>query len=143
MSHQDLLLTWEETDTAASQLAAPMHAYLTQIATTLRPGSVRVADLALRCFAQFLLQQHPQVTTFADVCRIHDWDWPEAPPTVPILFGDLPRQEKPLPKALDVPHEREVPPADAAKLLRAAQGLKRQLGRVVCKVLIRTGLRVG
>ncbi|WUI15721.1 tyrosine-type recombinase/integrase [Kineococcus sp. NBC_00420] len=47
----------------------------------------------------------------------------------------MPRQEQPLPKALD--------DANAAKFLRAAQGLKRQLGRVVCEVLLRTGLRVG
>lgn len=45
--------------------------------------------------------------------RIHDWDWPDAPARVPIIPGDLPRQDHPLPKALD--------DAAAAKLLRAAQ----------------------
>jgi site-specific recombinase XerD len=166
--------TWDEIDAAAPQLAATMRAYLTQVATTLRPGTVRGADLGLRCFAQFLIEEHPEVTAVAQVrrthiedykpwiadrpgrdggpitantrahrighlrtffIRIHDWDWPDSPPTVPILFGDLPRQEQPLPKALD--------DAAAAKFLRAAQGLKRQLGRVVCEVLLRTGLRVG
>jgi len=174
MSLPIAFLTWGEIDAAAPRLAAPMRAYLVQIATTLRPESVRGTDLGLRCFAEFLIEKHPEITTVMQVrrihiedykpwlaartgkdggpvtvntrahrlgnlrtffIRIHYWGWPEAPPTVPILFGDLPRQEKPLPKALD--------DAAAAKFLRAAQGLDRLLGRVVCEVLIRTGLRVG
>lgn len=67
--------------------------------------------------------------------RLEDWGWEDRPATVPILFGDLPRQDKPLPKALDDPA--------AAKFLRAAQAQPRLLVRVVCEVLIRTGLRVG
>lgn len=66
--------------------------------------------------------------------RISDWDWPEAPARVPIIPADLPRQDHPLPKALDDPA--------AAKLLRAAQTQPRMLTRVVVEVL-RTGLRVG
>jgi len=67
--------------------------------------------------------------------RISDWDWPEAPPRVPIIPADLPRQDHPLPKALDDPA--------AAKLLRAAQTQPRMLVRVAVEVLLRTGLRVG
>jgi site-specific recombinase XerD len=67
--------------------------------------------------------------------RIVEWDWPEAPARVPIMPGDLPKQDRPLPKALD--------DAAAAKLLRAAQGQRRMLVRVVVEVLLRTGLRVG
>jgi len=67
--------------------------------------------------------------------RISEWDWPEAPPRVPIIPADLPRQDHPLPKALD--------DAAAAKLLRAAQTQRRMLVRVVVEVLLRTGLRVG
>jgi site-specific recombinase XerD len=67
--------------------------------------------------------------------RISDWDWPEAPARVPIIPADLPRQDHPLPKALD--------DAAAAKLLRAAQTQPRMLVRVVVEVLLRTGLRVG
>jgi site-specific recombinase XerD len=67
--------------------------------------------------------------------RILEWDWPEAPPRVPIMPGDLPKQDHPLPKALD--------DATAAKLLRAAQAQRRMLIRVVVEVLLRTGLRVG
>jgi len=47
--------------------------------------------------------------------RIDEWGWEEAPPRVPMFPGDLPRQDHPLPKALD--------DAAAAKLLRAAQRL--------------------
>jgi site-specific recombinase XerD len=67
--------------------------------------------------------------------RISDWDWPEAPPRIPIIPADLPRQDHPLPKALDDP--------SAAQLLRAAQADPRMLTRVVVEVLLRTGLRVG
>jgi site-specific recombinase XerD len=67
--------------------------------------------------------------------RISEWDWPDAPTRVPIIAGDLPRPDRPLPKALD--------DAAAAKLLRAAQTQRRMLIRVVVEVLLRTGLRVG
>jgi site-specific recombinase XerD len=67
--------------------------------------------------------------------RIAEWDWAEAPARVPIMPGDLPKQDHPLPKALD--------DAAAAKLLRAAQAQPRMLIRVAVEVLLRTGLRVG
>ena len=66
--------------------------------------------------------------------RIHEWDWADAPGRVPVVAGDLPRPDRPLPKALDDPA--------AAKFLRAAHAQPRMLVRVVCEVLIRTGLRV-
>jgi site-specific recombinase XerD len=66
--------------------------------------------------------------------RIDEWGWDEAPPRVPMFPGDLPRQDHPLPKALD--------DAAAAKLLRAAQAQSRLLVRVTIEVLLRTGLRV-
>jgi site-specific recombinase XerD len=67
--------------------------------------------------------------------RIVEWDWSDAPPRVPIVTGDIPKQDHPLPKALD--------DAAAAKLLRSAQSQPRMLIRVVVEVLLRTGLRVG
>ncbi|MGH3749536.1 MAG: hypothetical protein ACRDT8_19275, partial [Micromonosporaceae bacterium] len=67
--------------------------------------------------------------------RLDEWGWAEAPARVPMFPGDLPRQDHPLPKALD--------DAAAAKLLRAAQNDKRLLVRVTVEVLLRTGLRVG
>ena len=66
--------------------------------------------------------------------RIAEWGWDEAPPRVPMFPGDLPRQDHPLPKALD--------DATAAKLLRAAQADRRMLVRVTVEMLLRTGLRV-
>ena len=66
--------------------------------------------------------------------RIDEWGWDEAPARVPMFPGDLPRQDHPLPKALD--------DAAAAKLLRAAANDKRLLVRVAVEVLLRTGLRV-
>ena len=66
--------------------------------------------------------------------RIDEWGWDQAPARVPMFPGDLPRQDHPLPKALD--------DAAAAKLLRAAQAEPRLLVRVTIEVLLRTGLRV-
>lgn len=66
--------------------------------------------------------------------RIDEWGWDQAPPRVPMFPGDLPRQDHPLPKALD--------DAAAAKLLRTAQAEPRLLVRVTIEVLLRTGLRV-
>ena len=66
--------------------------------------------------------------------RIDEWGWEQAPPRVPMFPGDLPRQDHPLPKALD--------DAAAAQLLRAAHNDQRLLVRVTVEVLLRTGLRV-
>jgi site-specific recombinase XerD len=66
--------------------------------------------------------------------RIEEWGWGEAPARVPMFPGDLPRQDHPLPKALD--------DATAAKLLRAAQADRRMLVGVTVEMLLRTGLRV-
>lgn len=66
--------------------------------------------------------------------RLAEWGWDDAPDRVPIVPGDLPHQDRPLPKALDDPA--------TAQFLRAAQAQPRQLTRVVCEVLLRTGLRV-
>jgi site-specific recombinase XerD len=66
--------------------------------------------------------------------RLDEWGWDEAPPRVPMFPGDLPRQDHPLPKALD--------DAASARLLRAAQADKRLLVRVTVEMLLRTGLRV-
>ena len=72
----------------------------------------------------------PPVGHAADVLlRIDEWSWPEAPARVPTCGGDLPRQDHPLPKALD--------DAAAAKLLRAAQNDSRLLVRVTVEVLLR------
>jgi len=89
-------------------------------------------------------QNKPRLTPGTIICRLgtlrmffirlDEWGWAEAPPRVPMFTGDLPRQDHPLPKALD--------DASAAKLLRAAQNDKRLLVRVTVEMLLRTGLRV-
>ena len=66
--------------------------------------------------------------------RIKERGCDEAPPRVAMFPGDLPRQDHPLPKALD--------DATATKLLRAAQNDRRVLIRVTVEMLLRTGLRV-
>jgi site-specific recombinase XerD len=66
--------------------------------------------------------------------RIEERGWDDAPPRVPMFPGDLPRQDHPLPRALD--------DATSAKLLRAAQKDRRMLVRVTVEMLLRTGLRV-
>ncbi len=66
--------------------------------------------------------------------RIDEWGWDDAPARVPMFPGDLPRLDRPLPKALD--------DAAAARLLRAARADKRLLVRVTVEMLLRTGLRV-
>jgi site-specific recombinase XerD len=67
--------------------------------------------------------------------RIDEWAWDDAPARVPMFGGDLPRLDRPLPKALD--------DAAAAKLLRAARADRKPLVGITVEVLLRTGLRVG
>jgi site-specific recombinase XerC len=66
--------------------------------------------------------------------RIDEWGWADAPARVPMFPGDVPRQDKPLPKALD--------DATAAKLLRAARNDRKPLVGLTVEVLLRTVLRV-
>ena len=173
MNRPPLLPTWEQLEPDAPEIVTTMRRYLEQIGCVLRPGSVHNADIALRCFASFLVQTAPEVTSIRQVTRRHienykpwlakrpgqnktrvstgtlahrlgtlrlffvrieEWGWQEAPTRVPMFAGDLPREDHPLPKALD--------DAAAAKLLRAAQAQTRLLVRVTIEVLLRTGLRV-
>ena len=66
---------WADLEAAIPQVAATMRRYLTQIGCVLRPGSVGGADLALRCFAAFLAQAAPEVTSTAQVTRRHIEDY--------------------------------------------------------------------
>jgi site-specific recombinase XerD len=111
--------------TVAAVTRAHIEAYKPWLAA--RPGQ-RVPQLTVNTRA------HRLGTLRMFFLRLEEWGWDDRPEHVPILFGDLPRQDKPLPKALDDPA--------TAKFLRAAQNQPRLLVRVVCEVLIRTGLRV-
>jgi integrase len=66
---------WAELEAAIAKAAATMRRYLTQISCVLRPGSVSGADQALRCFAAFLAQAAPEVTSIAQVTRAHIEDY--------------------------------------------------------------------
>lgn len=173
MTAAEPLATWEEL-AVRPELVDTMQRYLEQIASVLRPGSVKGAELALRSFGEFLLERAPEVTSINQITRRHiedfkpwlskrpgrttprlnpatmvhrlgtlrmffirleEWDWPEAPGRVPMFLGDLPRQDQPLPKALD--------DHTAAMLLHAARQQKRLLVGVTVEVLLRTGMRVG
>ena len=69
------LAGWDDLETALPQITATMRRYLTQIACTLRPGSVKGSDLGLRCFATFLAERHREIDTVAAVRRDHIEDY--------------------------------------------------------------------
>ena len=64
-------LQWAAISVAAPQLSLTAHAYLAQIAVSLRPRSVAAADGALRLFGGYLISQQPTVTGFVAVRRVH------------------------------------------------------------------------
>ena len=67
--------------------------------------------------------------------RIIEWDWDDAPPRVPIFFGDIPKRDESLPKFLD--------DGDAAKFMRALAEEPVLIRRLGVEMLARTGMRVG
>jgi len=67
--------------------------------------------------------------------RIIDWDHPDAPRRVPILAGDIPKADEPLPKFLDDP--------TAAKFMAALAIEPNRRRRLIVELLARTGMRVG
>jgi integrase len=170
---RQLLPRWEQLAVGAPTLTATMRAYLDQIGCVLRPSSVTATDTALRTFAAFLAETHPEVTAIADLERGHLEDYKRwllqrsdrigaATTTTRTLrlgalrvfflrllewgWDDAP--VRPLLFHGDAPPRTEALPkalddSDAAKFLRAAQAQPRLLTRVVAEVLLRTGLRVG
>ena len=67
--------------------------------------------------------------------RIIDWDDPDAPRRVPVLAGDIPKADEPLPKFLDDP--------TAAKFMAALAVEPNKRRRLIVELLARTGMRVG
>jgi len=67
--------------------------------------------------------------------RIIDWDDPDAPRRVPVLAGDMPKADEPLPKFLDDP--------TAAKFMAALAIEPNKRRRLIVELLARTGMRVG
>lgn len=62
-------LEWEEMNTVAPRLTAVAARYLDQVALSLRPGSVVVIDRSLRTFCRYLIEEHPETTSFRVVAR--------------------------------------------------------------------------
>jgi site-specific recombinase XerD len=163
---------WDELATGAPTLTATMRRYLDQIGCVLRPASVRATDVALRTFASFLTQTHPEVSAVAQLERAHLEHYKRwlsersaqrgtTTPTTRILrlgalrmffvrtleWGWPDAPSRPLLFHGDVPpRDQPLPKAlddtDAGQFLRAAQTQPRLLSRVVAEVLLRTGLRV-
>ena len=62
---------WEHVVSHSPRLAVTAWAYVDQLAVSMRPATVDVADNTLRCFAGFLVTEHPEIVGFVDVRRIH------------------------------------------------------------------------
>jgi integrase len=62
---------WEQVVAHAPLLAVTAWAYMDQLAVSMRPATIDVADNTLRCFAGFLVSSHPDVVGFVDVRRTH------------------------------------------------------------------------
>ena len=60
---------WRQIIAEAPGLAATSARYLDQISHSLRPGSVTVADATLRIFCRYLIDEHPDTSTFTRVGR--------------------------------------------------------------------------
>jgi integrase len=62
---------WDVVVAHAPMLAVTAWRYLDQLAVSMRPATVDVADNTLRCFAGFLVAEHPELGGFVDVRRVH------------------------------------------------------------------------
>ena len=62
---------WDLVIAQAPLFAVTAWRYLDQLAVSMRPATVDVADNTLRCFARFLVVEHPDLVGFAGVRRVH------------------------------------------------------------------------
>lgn len=69
------LMRWEQLEPGRPVMVDTMCRFVVQIGCTLRPGSIRGADLALRSFATFLAEHYRDITTVAAVTRTHIEDY--------------------------------------------------------------------
>jgi integrase len=164
---------WRIVVARAPQLAVTAWRYLDQVALSMRPASVHVADNTLRTFARYLVMFDPGVRGFADVEREHIEDfksWFARTPTVTgkpparntirqrhgmlrifferiIEWGWEDAPERTPIFAVDVPVAIEPLPRfldDAqAAKLLAAAARSDLLAHLVIELLARTGMRVG
>ena len=164
---------WDVVVTTAPRLAFTAWAYLDQLAVSMRPATVDVADNTLRCFAGFLSREFADVTGFVDVRRPHIEAFklffathltvkgvPPARNTIRQRLGmlrsffdriiewDWPDAPARIPIfSIDVPIADDPLPRfldDAqAARLAAKAAVAAPLDRLVIEVLSRTGMRVG
>ncbi|HEY6278827.1 MAG TPA: site-specific integrase [Streptosporangiaceae bacterium] len=62
---------WDHLESLAPELAGTMRRYLAQLAISMRPGSVALADTTLRHFAVYLTAHHRDITAAAQIRRTH------------------------------------------------------------------------
>lgn len=62
---------WDELAARAPHLVATMRRYLTQVAISMRPGSVALIDTTLRHLAVYLIDHHPNISSVAEISRTH------------------------------------------------------------------------
>jgi integrase len=62
---------WDQLATRAPQLVATLRRYLTQVAVSMRPGSVALIDTTLRHLAVYLTNHHPDIGAAAEIRRTH------------------------------------------------------------------------
>ena len=62
---------WDAVIAQAPMFAVTAWRYLDQLAVSMRPATVDVADNTLRCFAGFIVAEHPELVGFVDVRRTH------------------------------------------------------------------------
>ena len=62
---------WDIVVAHAPEFAVTAWRYLDQLAVSMRPATVDVADNTLRCFARFIVAEHPDLVGFVDVRRAH------------------------------------------------------------------------
>ena len=67
LRHRD----WDVVVAHAPVFAATAWRYLDQLAVSMQPATIDVADNTLRCFAGFIVTTHPELAGFVDVRRVH------------------------------------------------------------------------
>jgi site-specific recombinase XerD len=164
---------WSQIAAGHPQLAATSARYLNQIAVSLSPASVTVADAALRMFCSYLVAEQPHVGGFAAVGRgevegFKSW-LVRRPGRTEQLTANTVRQRLGTLRtffdriaewdwadapartpifSIDLPIVDDATPkflddAAAARLMRAASADPDPLRRLVVHLLARTGVRVG
>lgn len=71
MSPSNRAAHWDQLAARGPQLVATLRRYLTQVAVSMRPGSVALIDTTLRHLALYLTDHHPNITGVSDIRRTH------------------------------------------------------------------------